>query len=123
MARLGTARGPGLSSPRAGASRESQERRSGVRDQLPDAAGEELAGAWRQIREDLRASLPDSTYRLWLDPLRIAAARGSTLYLTAPKQVRVWVERRYADLLGRTVRAHSPFEEIRFVEEDGVIAD
>jgi chromosomal replication initiator protein len=123
LARLGSARGPGLSSPRAGASRESQERRSGVRDQLPDAAGEELAGAWRQIREDLRASLPDSTYRLWLDPLRIAAARGSTLYLTAPKQVRVWVERRYADLLGRTVRAHSPFEEIRFVEEDGVIAD
>lgn len=90
-----------------------------VRDQPPDAASAELAGAWRRIREDLRASLPDSTFRLWLEPLRIATARGNTLYLTAPKQVQAWVERRYGDLLGRTVRAHAPFEEVRFVDDDG----
>ncbi len=76
----------------------------------------ELAAAWRSIREDLRASLPDSTFRLWLEPLRIAAARGSTLYLTGPPKVRSWAERRYAELLRRTVAAHAPYSELRFVE-------
>ncbi len=119
---VGRPEGRGYDRRFAGASgNRRNERRIGVRDQLPDAAGQELAGAWRQIREDLRTSLPDSTFRLWLEPLRIAAARGSTLYLTGPKQVRVWVERRYSDLLARTVKAHAPFEEIRFVEEDAHI--
>jgi chromosomal replication initiator protein len=103
----------------AGVSRTNQREEDRVRDQLPDAASDELAGAWRRIREDLRASLPDSTFRLWLEPLRIATARGNTLYLTAPKPVRTWVERRYGDLLVRTVRAHAPFEEVRFVDDDG----
>jgi chromosomal replication initiator protein len=87
-----------------------------VREQSTDAATD-LAATWRTIREDLRASMPDSTFRLWLEPLRIVAARGSTLYLTGPKRVRAWVERRYADQLTGTVSAHAPYSEVRFVEE------
>ena len=62
----------------------------------------ELESLWRAVRRDLEASLPNSTLELWLDPLRVVSARGSTLLVTAPKSVRTWVERRYYEtLLGR----------------------
>ncbi len=47
----------------------------------------------------LRASVPDSTFRLWLEPLRAVGARGRTLYLNAPEGIRAWVERRYSSLI------------------------
>jgi chromosomal replication initiator protein len=59
----------------------------------------ELDALWRRITEDLRGSLPASTFRLWLDPLRAVSAQGSTLYLSAPDGVRSWVERRYVGAL------------------------
>jgi chromosomal replication initiator protein len=48
--------------------------------------------------------MPPSTFRLWLEPLRVVSAQGSTLYLTAPESVRAWVERRYAARLVAAVR-------------------
>ena len=57
----------------------------------------ELDALWRDVQERLSASVPDSTYRLWL---RAAAGRSAreatTLYLTAPDGIRAWVERRYS---------------------------
>jgi chromosomal replication initiator protein len=79
----------------------------------------DLASAWQRIRDDLRASLPESTFRIWLDPLKVTAARGSTLYLTAPPKVRTWVERRYSELLDRTALALGDFESVRFLDGDG----
>lgn len=90
-----------------------------VREQVPEGVSAELAGAWRRVRDDLRESLPDSTFRLWLEPLRVVAARGSTLYLTGPAKVRSWVERRYSDLLDEAIEGHATFDEIRFVDEEG----
>ena len=59
--------------------------------------------------------------RLDLSPLaRPAADRHGPrfhLYLTGPPKVRAWAERRYADLLRRTVTAHAPYDELRFVDE------
>jgi chromosomal replication initiator protein len=67
--------------------------------QVQDAPPQDLAELWTGVREDLQASLPDSTYALWLEPLRAAAVRGGVLYLTAPDGIRDWVGRRYAHLL------------------------
>jgi chromosomal replication initiator protein len=47
----------------------------------------------------LRASVPESTFRLWLEPLRPVGAQGDTLFLFAPAGIRAWVERRYASLI------------------------
>ncbi len=66
--------------------------------------------------------MPDSTFRLWLEPLRVAAARGSILYLSAPRQVRAWVERRYAELLTEAVTDQGTFNEVRFVDEGEAVA-
>ena len=62
--------------------------------------------------------MPDSNFELWLEPLRVVTARGTTLYLTGPKRVRAWAEKRYSELLRRTVSAQGPYEEVRFVEEE-----
>jgi chromosomal replication initiator protein len=77
---------------------------------------DDLDAAWRRIQRELRASVPESTYRLWFDPLRPAAARGTTLFLTGPAHVCRWVDRRYPELLRAALaRAGGELAEVRFV--------
>jgi chromosomal replication initiator protein len=47
--------------------------------------------------------VPESTYRLWLEPLQPVGSAGDTLYLTAPEGIRAWAERRYASLIGQAL--------------------
>ena len=49
--------------------------------------------------------MPDSTFNLWLRPLRVLGARGTTLHLSAPDSIRSWVERRYATLIAEALEA------------------
>jgi chromosomal replication initiator protein len=49
--------------------------------------------------------VPDSTFNLWLSPLRVLGARGATLHLSAPESTRSWVERRYSGLIGEALKA------------------
>jgi chromosomal replication initiator protein len=87
---------------------------------VPAPAVEPPAEIWRRVREELRRSVPDSTFRLWLEPLRAVAARDSTLYLTAPAQVRRWVERRYMEpVLAAVRRQGRGLDAIGFVDEGG----
>jgi chromosomal replication initiator protein len=72
------------------------------------ASADELTTVWQRVEEELRASLPPSTYRLWLEPLRPVSISGSTLNLRAPDSVRTWVERRYAPRLLAAIAKHAP---------------
>ena len=54
---------------------------------------------WLQISDRLRASVPDATFKLWLEPLRPAGISDGTLYIRAPEGIRAWVERRYFSLI------------------------
>jgi chromosomal replication initiator protein len=74
---------------------------------VEQALPEDLAAIWEQVREEVRASLPPSTYKLWLEPLQPVSAHGTTLYVTGPERVRTWVERRYAHRLEEALRGHS----------------
>jgi chromosomal replication initiator protein len=67
-----------------------------VRD---DTAKQDLDSLWKETQERLRASVPPSTFQLWLEPLKVVGARAGTLFLTAPESVRAWTERRYAGLI------------------------
>ena len=60
---------------------------------------EDPAALWRQVRSELQVSLPQATFDLWIEPLRASGVRAGTLYVTAPKRVRAWVERRYLPAL------------------------
>ena len=60
---------------------------------------DDVGSIWQAVSERLRGSVPDATYRLWLEPLRAVGIQGDTLFIQAPEGIRAWVERRYAALI------------------------
>jgi chromosomal replication initiator protein len=87
-----------------------------VADQVPDDSFRlELDALWRATQDRLRASVPESTFRLWLEPLRAVGSDADTLYLTAPEGIRAWAERRYASLIGEALAAAgTPLRRVSF---------
>jgi chromosomal replication initiator protein len=67
------------------------------------ATHQDLGSIWQAVTERLRTAVPETTFRLWLEPLRAVAAQGDTLYVNAPEGIRTWVERRYAPLIGQSL--------------------
>jgi chromosomal replication initiator protein len=60
---------------------------------------------WRTTQERLEGSVPESTFRLWLEPLKAVGADRETLYLEAPEGIRAWAERRYSGLISQALAA------------------
>jgi chromosomal replication initiator protein len=58
-----------------------------------------LEHTWSQIQAELRRAVTDSTYHLWLAPLRARAVEGETLLVGAPEEIRTWVADRFARVL------------------------
>lgn len=63
----------------------------------------DLARLWRTTQKRLAESVPESTYRFWLEPLEAVGADADTLYLKAPEGIRAWAERRYTALIAATL--------------------
>jgi chromosomal replication initiator protein len=72
---------------------------------------------WNDIRAELRKEAPDFKFHIWLEPLRLAAVRGSTVYVRAPEHIRTSVAERYLPLLRRA--AATRFDEHAIVEVVG----
>jgi chromosomal replication initiator protein len=92
-----------------------------VAGQVPDDSPQpELDALWQAAQDRLRASVPESTFRLWLEPLRAVGNDGETLYLTAPEGIRAWAERRYSSLIGEALAGSgSPLRQVSFTAEQG----
>jgi chromosomal replication initiator protein len=59
--------------------------------------------------------VPESTFRLWLEPLQAVGADADTLYLTGPEGIRAWAERRYSSLIGQALTAAgTPLRQVTF---------
>ena len=85
-----------------------------------DSPRNELDALWQATKEHLRAAVPESTYRLWLDPLEAAGVEGETLYLTAPEGIKAWAERRYSALIAEALeKLDSPLRQVSFAEPLG----
>ncbi len=83
------------------------------------AAKSELDRTWEEIRERLRASVPPSTFQLWLEPVEVSSARAGVLYLSAPDSIRTWTERRYTGLIREALRAsESDLADVSFTGSD-----
>jgi chromosomal replication initiator protein len=95
-----------------------------VADQVQGGSPQqELDALWRATQDRLRASVPESTYRLWLEPLQPLGTEGDTLYLTAPGGIRAWAERRYTSLIGEALSASgSGLGRVIFTDAGGGIA-
>jgi chromosomal replication initiator protein len=70
---------------------------------LDDSSPTDLDALWRSTQQRLRASVPESTYKLWLEPLEAVGVDSDTLYLKAPEGIRAWAERRYSALIAAAV--------------------
>ncbi|MEK6278473.1 MAG: chromosomal replication initiator protein DnaA [Actinomycetota bacterium] len=88
------------------------------------AAGEpDIGSIWQAVSERLRESVPESTFKLWLEPLRARSAQGETLYVNAPAGIRAWVERRYTRLISETLgQVAGALREVSFAEPPGIAA-
>jgi chromosomal replication initiator protein len=71
-----------------------------VPDETP---GQNIDALWEDVRRRLQVAVPESTFKIWLEPLRAVGAQGRTLYLSAPEGIQAWVERRYASLLNEAL--------------------
>jgi chromosomal replication initiator protein len=58
-----------------------------------------LEHTWSQIQAELRRAVTDSTYHLWLAPLRARAIEGDILLVGAPEEIRTWVADRFQRVL------------------------
>ncbi|MFM8527542.1 MAG: chromosomal replication initiator protein DnaA [bacterium] len=78
--------------------------------------------AWSILKADLRTMAGRSTFDLWfsqLEPLRMS---NDVLYLTGPNHVIAWVDRRYEDLLARSLRQlGGRVSEIRLVQRESQV--
>lgn len=84
---------------------------------MPDEPpGQSLETLWEEVQTRLRAAVPESTFKLWLEPLRPAGAQASTLYVYAPGGIRPWVERRYSSLIREALGATAGFNDVSFTE-------
>jgi chromosomal replication initiator protein len=72
---------------------------------------------WDAIRGELRRETPDFKFHIWIDPLRLAAIHGRTVYVRAPEHIRTSVTERYLPLLRRA--ACAGFDEGATVEVVG----
>jgi chromosomal replication initiator protein len=72
---------------------------------------------WDAIRGELRRETPDFQFHIWLEPLELAAVRGTTVYVRAPEHIRTSVAERYLPLLRRA--AATGFDERALVEVVG----
>jgi chromosomal replication initiator protein len=72
---------------------------------------------WDEIRDELRRETPDFKFHIWLEPLELAAVRGSTVYVRAPEHIRTSVAERYLPLLRRA--AATRFDDHAIVEVVG----
>jgi len=89
-----------------------------------DSPEQNLDALWKATRSHLRSAVPQSTFEIWLDPLRPVAVTGTTLYLSAPEGIQTWVERRYRALLREALAAAgSALEEVAFASADAGAAE
>jgi len=97
-----------------------QARRYGRPPVSDDSPRNELEALWRATQERLAASVPGSTFSLWLEPLEAVGVEGDTLYLAAPEGIRAWTERRYSSLIAEALsECDSALSRVSFAEPLG----
>ncbi len=68
-------------------------------DGIQPVAPAEISQSWLSATRLLASSLPEATYRMWIEPIRPIGRRGDILLLEAPANVRTWVEKRYQGMI------------------------
>lgn len=59
-----------------------------------------LDTTWNRIRSELRSLVSDSTFQVWIDPLKATHLDSDLLVLEAPESILHWVETKFASVIG-----------------------
>jgi chromosomal replication initiator protein len=59
----------------------------------------ELEPTWNAVRQELRKTVPDFKFHIWIEPLQLAGIDGGTLFVRAPDHIRTSVRDRYLHVL------------------------
>jgi len=65
----------------------------------------ELMHTWRGIRAELRAAVGESTFHIWLEPLKPSEWDGRVLTLAAPRDTKTWITERFSGVIERCVQS------------------
>lgn len=65
----------------------------------------ELGPAWRDVRDQVRQAVGDSTFDIWIAPLEVKAWDGDVLIIEAPRATQAWVAKRFGRILETCARA------------------
>ncbi len=84
------------------AEREREAREARLRPEIENTPGS--SEAWERTCAVLAASVPGSTFKLWIEPFTCLGEAGSALCLEAPSETLAWSIRRYGQLIGDAVR-------------------
>lgn len=76
-------------------------------------------GAWKKASDVVRAVVPESTFLIWFEPLRVLGEAEGALCIAAPSGIRAWVERRYPTILGNAVRETSDYRGVFLITDAG----
>jgi chromosomal replication initiator protein len=78
----------------------------------------DLDPTWSRVRQELRQTVPDFKFHIWIDPLELAGIDGETLFVRAPDHIRTSVRDRYLNVLREAAaKAHSPGATVEVVGE------
>jgi chromosomal replication initiator protein len=69
------------------------------KERIDAAVSTDLEQIWSRVQSRLEAAVDDSTYRVWLAPLRPREVAGGTLTVEAPARTCAWVRERFGRLL------------------------
>jgi chromosomal replication initiator protein len=59
----------------------------------------EPTAAWRELRAELRRTVGESTFEIWLDPLQLVELREDKVVIRAPRATRSWLAKRFGRVL------------------------
>ena len=65
----------------------------------------EVENIWNHIRSELRETLSDSTFQMWIEPLRPYSIDGEVLTLSAPESIGSWIETRFTAVISQAAKA------------------
>jgi hypothetical protein len=61
---------------------------------------------WQQIRDELKSSVGEGQFSIWLAALELTGCLDDALLLACPAETRAWVSGRYRELLARVGNSH-----------------
>ncbi|MBV9802909.1 MAG: chromosomal replication initiator protein DnaA, partial [Solirubrobacterales bacterium] len=66
---------------------------------MPLSVHLEPTAAWRELRAELRRTVGESTFEIWLEPLALRSLQDGQLVIEAPAVTRPWVAKRFGRVL------------------------